>query len=193
MTCYWFLLCCFFFVGWKLECKKKIHDPSEMVAEFYAAPHFQLHKKVWSRPDLHQHPLPPPPPPPHTHTHTLNNRSLTYLTSKNLIRVSRFKLRLEIFLLSWNFNLMHSHFKMNDWTVVVTCSTMLLTGKVKGQKKNAIFRHRFRRKNLSYRCLTFCVDPDSLTGVIICSKISYFIYDVAGDVEVLALICRKSA
>ena len=40
-----FLLCCFFFVGWKLECIK-IHAPSKMIAEFYAAPHFQLHKKV---------------------------------------------------------------------------------------------------------------------------------------------------
>ena len=35
-TC-WFLRCCFFFVRRKLECTK-IHDLSEIVAEFYAAP-----------------------------------------------------------------------------------------------------------------------------------------------------------
>ena len=35
----------FLFVGWKLECKK-IHDPSKMIAEFFAAPNFQLDKKV---------------------------------------------------------------------------------------------------------------------------------------------------
>ena len=35
----------FLFVGWKLECKK-IHDPSKMIAEVYAAPNFQLDKKV---------------------------------------------------------------------------------------------------------------------------------------------------
>ena len=42
---------------------QKIHDPSKMIAEFYAAPHFQLHKKVRPRPDFrqHQHPTPPPP------------------------------------------------------------------------------------------------------------------------------------
>ena len=33
-----------------------------MIAEFYTAPHFQLDKKVWPRPDLYQHPdLHPPP------------------------------------------------------------------------------------------------------------------------------------
>ena len=29
----------------KMECTKT-HDPPEMVAEFYAVPHFQVHKKV---------------------------------------------------------------------------------------------------------------------------------------------------
>ena len=51
-TC-WFLQCCFFSVGRKLECKK-IHDLSEIVAEFYAASHFWAHKKVWPPPHLHQ-------------------------------------------------------------------------------------------------------------------------------------------
>ena len=49
----WFLQCCFFSVGRKLECTK-IHDLSEIVAEFYAAPHFWVYKKVWSPPDLRQ-------------------------------------------------------------------------------------------------------------------------------------------
>ena len=49
----WFLQCCFFFVGRKFECTK-IHDFSEMAAEFYAAPHFWVHKKVWPLSHLHQ-------------------------------------------------------------------------------------------------------------------------------------------
>ena len=51
-TC-WFLQCCFFSIGRKLECTK-IHDLSEIVAEFYAAPHFWVYKKVWPPPHLHQ-------------------------------------------------------------------------------------------------------------------------------------------
>ena len=42
-TC-WFLQCCFFFVGRKLECTK-IHDLSVIVAEFYAAPIFGCTKR----------------------------------------------------------------------------------------------------------------------------------------------------
>ena len=42
-TC-WFLQWCFFFVGRKLECTK-IHDFSEIVAEFYAAPIFGCTKR----------------------------------------------------------------------------------------------------------------------------------------------------
>ena len=153
MTCYWFLLCCFLFVGWKLQCQKNTWPLKNACRILCSPSFFNCTKKVWPRLDLHQYPTLPPPPHTHTRTHThaplINNRSLTSLTSKNLIRVSRFKLRLEIFFLSWNFKLLHSHFTMNDWTVVVTCSTMLLTGQVQGQKKNAIFKHRFRRKNLS--------------------------------------------
>ena len=42
-----------------LFCRKKswmhkIHDLSEMAAEFYATPHFWVHKKVWPPPHLHQ-------------------------------------------------------------------------------------------------------------------------------------------
>ena len=40
----------------KMECTKT-HDPPEMVAEFYAVPHFQVHKKVW--PPSHFHLLNP--------------------------------------------------------------------------------------------------------------------------------------
>ena len=61
LTCYWFLLYCFFFVGWEIGIQK-IHDPLKMIAEFYAAPHFQLHKKVWLRPRFAPAPWPPPPP-----------------------------------------------------------------------------------------------------------------------------------
>lgn len=38
-----------FFVERKLECIK-VHGPSEMVAQFYAAPHFQVHKMVCPHP-----------------------------------------------------------------------------------------------------------------------------------------------
>ena len=55
LTC-WFLQCCFFFVGRKLECTK-IHDLSETAAEFYAAPQFWVHKNVCPPPHLHQ-PIP---------------------------------------------------------------------------------------------------------------------------------------
>ena len=40
----WFLQCCFFFVRRKLECTK-IHNLSEIVAEFYAAPIFGCTKR----------------------------------------------------------------------------------------------------------------------------------------------------
>ena len=45
----------FFFVERKLERKTEIHHgPLEMVAQFYAVPHFQVHKKLRSPPHLHQ-------------------------------------------------------------------------------------------------------------------------------------------
>ena len=47
----WFLQCCFFFVGRKLECTK-IHDFSEIVAEFYAAPIFGFTKRYTNPPPL---------------------------------------------------------------------------------------------------------------------------------------------
>ena len=58
----WFLHCCFFFVETKLE-GTKIHGPSDMVAQFYAAPYFLVHKKVRPPPHLQQPTAPPPPPP----------------------------------------------------------------------------------------------------------------------------------
>ena len=59
----WFLQCCFFFVERKLE-GTKIHGPSDMVAQFYAAPYFLVHKKVRPPPHLQQPTAPPPPPTP---------------------------------------------------------------------------------------------------------------------------------
>ena len=47
----------------------KLHGPSDMVAQFYAAPYFLVHKKVWPPPHLHQPTAPPPPP-------LINDRSL---------------------------------------------------------------------------------------------------------------------
>ena len=59
----WFLQCCFFFVRRKLECTK-IHDLSEIVAEFCAAPIFGCTKRY------DPHPICTNPP------HLINDRSL---------------------------------------------------------------------------------------------------------------------
>ena len=56
----WFFQCFFIFVERKLE-GTNLHRPSDMVAQFYAAPYFLVHKKVWPPPNLHQPTAPRPP------------------------------------------------------------------------------------------------------------------------------------
>ena len=57
----WFFQCCFIFVERKLE-GTNLHRPSDMVAQFYAAPYFLVHKKVCPPPHFPQTTAPPPPP-----------------------------------------------------------------------------------------------------------------------------------
>ena len=71
----WFFQCCFIFVERKLE-GTNLHRPSDMVAQFYAAPYFLVHKKVWPPPHLHQPTAPRPPPPPLINDQSLNLRMI---------------------------------------------------------------------------------------------------------------------